>query len=754
MAINVNVGLPAPLANGLQPMSCLRCARHKVRCDRLYPCARCHRNDVLCEFPQPKTERRKRRKPPAAVSSASTSTATDKLHARLDRYENLLKTLGISIEPIETLGLPQARATADSPIRHVGAHDDYVSSVEMMATNGRPIDNRSQSCFIDENLTAGALTCSPIDHKVGDARYDTRSEHKSSADSLALCLSPEASTIGDLYPSQHQFSILWQIYLDNIQPITTILHVPSTGILLAEAAKGPGCASKDSEVLLFAVMACALISITDEECRKKLGEERSILLSRHRLGCEKALVNARFLTSPSFAVLQAYTIYLSVVSLDAEPFEIWNLTSIARRNALRLGLHQERIPGLTPFEVEMRRRLWLQIIAADTTSYHAISASIENPPWPESNYKFSAPSTVNDSDLCPTMEESPTERGGVTDMIYCNLRCKILKFMIGKGSGIKLWEVPGHTCTPAVERCSRLERENAIAELEKEIELDLLRYYDILNPVHVLTVTVARLTLCKLRFAMLESLHGEHPNQLTMEDKDLMLSAALRVLEYENITYSQPSMQGFLWHTHQSFQWSCLIHILEHLKGHPHGQQVEKAWEQIRMSYDLRPNLYQMHKHKIPLCTTINQLTLEAWQVREAYAFEDGRVLVTPTYISFLREQRTGVASKQQETSSEPSSVVDSPRTPEDGSEGALLSLENFEQEIVSWTEWNNWDITSPNPRHTDIQFFNRMSSLNHDMHGYHDPGPAQGFVPSITRRNQVGDRGRQALKIQFPRLH
>jgi hypothetical protein len=97
-----------------------------------------------------------------------------------------------------------------------------------------------------------------------------------------------------------------------------ILHAPSASILLAEAAKGPGCASKGSEVLLFAVMACALISITDDECRKKLGEERSTLLSRHRLGCEKALVNAKFLTSPNFAVLQAYAIYL--VSLNQRFF--------------------------------------------------------------------------------------------------------------------------------------------------------------------------------------------------------------------------------------------------------------------------------------------------------------------------------------------------------------------------------------------------------------------------------------------------
>jgi hypothetical protein len=89
-----------------------------------------------------------------------------------------------------------------------------------------------------------------------------------------------------------------------------ILHTPSTNLVLAEAVKGCGHASKEVEVLLFAVMACALMSITDTECMRKLGERRSMLLSRYSLGCELALINAKFLVSSSLGVLKAYTIYL------------------------------------------------------------------------------------------------------------------------------------------------------------------------------------------------------------------------------------------------------------------------------------------------------------------------------------------------------------------------------------------------------------------------------------------------------------
>lgn len=42
---------------------------------------------------------------------------------------------------------------------------------------------------------------------------------------------------------------------------------------------------------------------------------------------------------------------------------------MAIRNGQRLGLHKDlAIKGLTPFEVEMRRRLWYQIVILDTMS--------------------------------------------------------------------------------------------------------------------------------------------------------------------------------------------------------------------------------------------------------------------------------------------------------------------------------------------------------------------------------------------------
>lgn len=97
----------SPVANGLQPLSCLQCAHRTVRSDRLNPCSKCTNHDVLCEFPPPKTEKRKRRKTPVASSSSN------KLRARLDRYEEMLKDVGVDVESISN----SPRGAADSPKR-------------------------------------------------------------------------------------------------------------------------------------------------------------------------------------------------------------------------------------------------------------------------------------------------------------------------------------------------------------------------------------------------------------------------------------------------------------------------------------------------------------------------------------------------------------------------------------------------------------------------------------------------------------
>lgn len=138
--------------------------------------------------------------------------------------------------------------------------------------------------------------------------------------------------------------------------------------------------------------------------------------------------------------------------------------------------------------------------------------------------------------------------------------------------------------------------------MEKEVELQILRYCDLLDPVHYLTTYVARLILTKMRFTAL------HPRQFqqgkaerTKGIADHLFTTALRVIQYDNAAHGEKLMNRFLWHSHAHFQWSCLVHVLDELKTRTMGAQVEKAWEQISMVYLYRPEILLGKKLRLPL---------------------------------------------------------------------------------------------------------------------------------------------------------
>ncbi|KAE8140626.1 hypothetical protein BDV38DRAFT_280119 [Aspergillus pseudotamarii] len=656
-----------PLANGLQPLSCLRCAHRK-----------------------PKTEKRQRRK--VAVASPS---SRNKLRLGCDRYKDV-KALSVDVDTIpDTLQgtITHSPRRNKTPLREtVDAAAAPNGQLIVMGKRSRYVEGDLWTRIVQELNTGDIFPDSSSDEEDDEeVASDTSAGYKASA--LALRLSPQTPPIASYYPTKQHFRILWPIYLSNIHPVTMILHAPSTGEILTKAVEGHGHTSKNAESLILAILMCALTSITDAECTRLLGQEKAVLLSRYRRGCEIALDKANYLMSCNIGVLQAYTLYLVAIGPYVDPCELWNLTGIAKRNAQRLGLQQE-VPaaGLTPFEVEMRRRLWSQIVMHDT-----ISAQNAGFHWSDIDCNIIAPSNVNDVDLSLSMKHSPAQRAGATDMIFCNLRHKVMKFMGQVNGGQRPWALAaGEKWTSATDQLYRMEREKAVAEMEEELELEFLRYCDMLKPVHFLTVIVARLSLCKLRYAILAPCqHGKNGSDCTGKDRDAMFTAALKVLEYENNASSQPSIQCFLWHTHQHFTWSCLIDILEILKTQPRNEQVDKAWEQIHMFYDVCPNLPQNSRSTPPLYRVVNKMVVEAWRVRETEASERGEVLVSPKYITTLREQDHGTKATTQAEDLQRSSTSSVSHTIRDQltNQEPLLVSGGFGQGSTSWPNWADLSI-------------------------------------------------------------
>lgn len=116
--------------------------------------------------------------------------------------------------------------------------------------------------------------------------------------------------VRSLHPNTPQNFQLWQIFLNNVNPIVKLLHAPSTQQLILEAASDLDNISRPTEALLFCIYLCAVASMDDETTRHVLGASRSDLMARFSRAAEQALINAEFLRSTNVLILQALTLYL------------------------------------------------------------------------------------------------------------------------------------------------------------------------------------------------------------------------------------------------------------------------------------------------------------------------------------------------------------------------------------------------------------------------------------------------------------
>lgn len=125
---------------------------------------------------------------------------------------------------------------------------------------------------------------------------------------LLLGGSPSAS-LDDLHPEPAQVVRLWQTYLERVNPLTKVIHVPTLQPFVIEAAGASRGIPLNIEALLFAIFVMATISLDEDECVRLLGFEREEAIKRFSAGVRIALTKVGFLTSYDLVTLQALVIY-------------------------------------------------------------------------------------------------------------------------------------------------------------------------------------------------------------------------------------------------------------------------------------------------------------------------------------------------------------------------------------------------------------------------------------------------------------
>lgn len=103
---------------------------------------------------------------------------------------------------------------------------------------------------------------------------------------------------------------LWQIFLDRVNPLTKIIHVPTLQPYVIEATTDPSKVPMHYQALLLSVYLMGVVSLNEQECYQILGMSHDQAMQKFTRGTKNALGRFDFLRNYDMAALQALVLYL------------------------------------------------------------------------------------------------------------------------------------------------------------------------------------------------------------------------------------------------------------------------------------------------------------------------------------------------------------------------------------------------------------------------------------------------------------
>ncbi|KAI8956681.1 fungal-specific transcription factor domain-containing protein [Daldinia sp. FL1419] len=584
-------------------LACVLCQNRKIKCDRRTPCSNCIKANVTCT-PSTPAPARKRRRP------------NQDLQQRLARCEELLSEYATA--------KPPAPSSTESP-----SQDDSWKPL------GKLIVDDGGVKFIDSFLWAtihselSAMREILEDEETADDPC-TPAESQTSELDAGLILSDTSNTdLEELHPQPAHVFRLWQIFIERVNPLTKVIHVPSVQPLLVEAAASRAKIPRNAEALLFSIYLMATVALTEDECMERFGYTKDVAYTRFSKGCRSALMRIGILKNYDLVVLQALVLYLFSLPGHYDRHAAWILNGVTVRIAQKMGLHRDgEFLGLSPFETEMRRRIWWQIILLD--AMYALMSGLGHSLLPRS-WDTKPPLNLNDSDLYPTMT-TLQPKNSPTDMIFRLVCCELAATMVDTPElHTVIMQNEMGIDNPEPEKVERANKR--IDELDRTLTEILTKYSDpLMGPVHVLATETRSIMIDKLRELVCPLRNQPEWGTEILTPKDNLFKLSLTAGEQNLRMYQIPQTEGFfLWFMMSHFQIEVFIYMVGQLSTRTSGQLVERAWIVVEMFYKYHIELYDLSM-KAHMASAI--FTIRAWTVRERMLRETtGSIPETPGYI-------------------------------------------------------------------------------------------------------------------------
>ncbi|KAJ5784447.1 uncharacterized protein N7503_009659 [Penicillium pulvis] len=380
-----------------------------------------------------------------------------------------------------------------------------------------------------------------------------------------------------LFPSRGQATHLWQVYLNNVDILLKVLHIPTTQPAVFAAINNPNTASQDFNALLFSIYFAAVTSQRQAETHMIFGEDRQSVLKRFQRGLEVCLHSAAFLDSPTISSLQAMSIYLLCYRNHNCGRSGWTLNGILLRTAQWMGLHcdGERF-NLPPLECELRRRLWYQIIGCDARvgEDHALST---NGFGGFSNTKL--PLNIDDRDLSANMEVGPSSKPQWTEMTL---------FLVAAEMNQALQQVSRLSVAVLNGDDKMTSLEQLLRTITARIKDRYLQHCDPNIPIQKSALLLGQVLMGKLSvFVRQQYLRGLSAEESASRATEQTLLLACDTIEIGNDLKTDELLSNFHWLFSTFTQYHLLTYTLWHLCVRPGVHCADRAWQVVDNSFNL-----------------------------------------------------------------------------------------------------------------------------------------------------------------------
>lgn len=262
---------------------------------------------------------------------------------------------------------------------------------------------------------------------------------------------------------------------------------------------------------------------------------------------------------------------------------------MALRLSQGIGVHRDGDgSAFSPYEAEMRRRLWAQIIVLDVRAAQdrGTEAMIR-----QEEANTPPPTNINDEDFGPhtTVSLSQLEREGPTDITFslCTYHCSKL-FLYIHGPRSRFSKATHETTTPGSQVQSQVSEEDIIQRIKTLEGLFLTPDAD--RPGHPqasYAALVLRISSLVYWLSIQYPLQVRQPTIKPRVSREHMLQTAVAIMELQSCGPSSAAMspeefrERFVWWQDGYIPWHPLAVALAELCVQTEGPMVDRAWKTI-----------------------------------------------------------------------------------------------------------------------------------------------------------------------------